>query len=154
MHFSDAQGFYLPSTSGLDQAEQPVADQCSEVGLRGGTCGAPRVRRQADQLDGLDIADYVVNDQATHGHLIGSIAIHVAKGGIGRRRSRRGVGAPTVGTVIGTFALGPLIVAIAVGIGSPSMPSTINFGLTARRHRRHGNRAEQASLRFHPLPRL
>jgi hypothetical protein len=79
MHFSDAQGFYLPSTSGLDQAEQPVADQCSEVGLRGGTCGAPRARRLADHLDGLDIADYVVNDQATLGQLIDSIASHVAK---------------------------------------------------------------------------
>lgn len=40
-----------------------------------------------------------------------------------------GVGAATIGTVIGTFALGPLIVAGAIGIG---VALDNHFGFTER----------------------
>ena len=63
-----------------------------------------------------DIADYVMNDEATLGQLIGTIASDVAKVAVSGVVAAA-VGAAAVGTVIGTFALGPLIVAVAVGIG-------------------------------------
>lgn len=67
-------------------------------------------------LTAWNIADYVVRDEATLSQLIGSIAADVTKaaiaGGIGYA-----AGALMVGTVVGTFALGPLAVAVVVGIG-------------------------------------
>ncbi len=67
-------------------------------------------------LTAWNIADYVMRDEATLGQLLGGIAGDVSKaaiaGGIGYM-----AGAAVVGTVVGTFALGPLVVAVAVGIG-------------------------------------
>lgn len=67
-------------------------------------------------LTAWNIADYVLNDRATLGQLLGTIATDITKvavsAGVGAM-----AGAAAVGTVIGTFALGPLIVAVAVGIG-------------------------------------
>lgn len=67
-------------------------------------------------LTAWNIADYVVRDEATLGQLIGAIAADVSKaaiaGGVGAM-----AGAAMVGTAIGTFALGPLAVAVVVGIG-------------------------------------
>lgn len=67
-------------------------------------------------LTAWNIADYVMRDEATLGQLIGSIAADVTKaalaGGVGYA-----MGAAMVGTAVGTFALGPLAVAVVVGIG-------------------------------------
>lgn len=63
-----------------------------------------------------DVADYVMNDEATLGQLIGVIASDVAKVAVSGVVAAA-MGTAAVGTVIGTFALGPLIVAVAVGIG-------------------------------------
>lgn len=67
-------------------------------------------------LTAWNIADFVLRDDATLGQLLGGIAGDVSKaalaGGIGYM-----AGAAVVGTVVGTFALGPLVVAVVVGIG-------------------------------------
>jgi hypothetical protein len=43
---------------------------------------------------------------------------------------------------------------LTVGIGRPSMPSTINFELTAKLYRGRGNRVEQAQRHFPPAAQL
>ncbi|MCC2978001.1 hypothetical protein LK533_15155 [Sphingomonas sp. PL-96] len=68
-------------------------------------------------LTAWNIADYVMRDEATLGGLLGAIASDVVKVAIG---SAIGVtaGALAMGTAIGTFALGPLAVAVVVGVGA------------------------------------
>jgi len=67
-------------------------------------------------LTAWNIADYFIRDEATLGQLIGAVAADVSKaaiaGGVGAM-----AGAAMVGTAVGTFALGPLAVAVVVGIG-------------------------------------
>jgi hypothetical protein len=64
-----------------------------------------------------DVADYFMRDQATLAQLIGSVASDVTKAAIGGGIAYA-AGLMAAGTVIGTFALGPLVVAVAVGIGA------------------------------------
>ena len=67
-------------------------------------------------LTAWNIADYFLRDDATLGQLIGGIAGDVTKaaiaGGVGYATS-----ALVFGTAVGTFALGPLAVAVVVGVG-------------------------------------
>ena len=67
-------------------------------------------------LTAYNIADYFLRDDATLGQLLGAVGSDVTKAAIGG-----GVGAIAgtiaAATVVGTFALGPLVVAVAVGIG-------------------------------------
>ena len=68
-------------------------------------------------LTAWDVADYFLRDEATLGQLLGSVASDVTKAAIGGGIAYA-AGLAATGTVIGTFALGPLVVAVAVGIGA------------------------------------
>ena len=67
-------------------------------------------------LTAWNIADYVLRDEATLGQLIGGIASDVTKAAIGGGVGYA-AGALMVGTAVGTFALGPILFAVAVGVG-------------------------------------
>ncbi|USU13741.1 hypothetical protein NF701_07945 [Sphingomonadaceae bacterium OTU29THOMA1] len=63
-----------------------------------------------------NVADYVMRDEATLGGLIGGIAADVTKAAIGGAVGAA-AGSLAAGTLmIGTFALGPLVVAVGVGL--------------------------------------
>lgn len=65
-------------------------------------------------LSAFNIADFVIRDEMTLGQFIGVMATDIAKVAISGAISFA-AGAAVVGTVVGTFALGPLVVAVAVG---------------------------------------
>lgn len=67
-------------------------------------------------LTAWNIADYVLRDDATLGGLLGAIGSDVVKVAAASALGYM-AGAATVGTIVGTFALGPLAVAVVVGIG-------------------------------------
>ena len=63
-----------------------------------------------------NVVDYAMRDEATLGGLLGSIAVDVVKAGIGGVIGAA-AGSLAVGTlVVGSFALGPLVVAVGVGL--------------------------------------
>ncbi len=91
------------------------------VGLGIGEKGVKQAMRKGGILSVIlitawNVVDYVLNDQATLGGLIGQTATDISKIAVSTFIGSA-AGAAAVGTVIGTFALGPLIVAVAVGVG-------------------------------------
>jgi hypothetical protein len=66
-------------------------------------------------ITAVDVADYVLRDDATLGQLLGSLTVDIPSVIISSAVGYA-VGAATVGTVVGTFACGPFLIALAVGI--------------------------------------
>jgi hypothetical protein len=81
----------------------------------------------------IDITDYFMRDSATLGDLVGSVGMDIAKVAVASAAGYA-IGALAVGTVIGTVALGPLVVAfgaaVLVGIALDALDE--HFELTKR----------------------
>jgi hypothetical protein len=63
----------------------------------------------------IDVADYVLRDKATLGQLLGGLSVDIPSVIIASAAGYA-AGAALTGTVIGTFACGPFLVALVVGI--------------------------------------